>query len=210
MVYSLPAAAKIRATHFRLQRNQALNPARGGQHQGVDMGEPLWVCELSTTALSHAQAGVYKYLRAKLRGALRTLYLYDAERPRPLAYITSPPSGAPYAWGTPMVTAISRTNSTITCSGFSAGAVISDGDYGHWDDGPARRLHICGAATANGSGVVTIPVEPAPPAAATATLPVAFTMEKASAEMVVMGFDAPLDGLTSQVSLRAGQILRRY
>lgn len=229
---SLPDPPKIRGTNFRLQRIQAMNPLRGGNHQAVDMGEPVWMCDLETTPLSRAQGGSWKWLLAKLRGALRTLYLHDASRRRPLAYLHTDDNadaligvtarkiglstrriGATDApWGEPRITAISRTNATLTLAGFTAGAVVSEGDYGHWDDGPTRRLHILGAGTADASGVMTVEVEPAPPASAylPSTLPAPFTMEQASAEMAVMSASAPFSApVTHEATLTAVQVLRR-
>lgn len=204
---ALPATPKIAATDFRLERLTALNPVRGGYHQVVELGNPLWLCKLETTALSRALAGEYKWLAARLKPGSFIVELYDAARTAPLAYRGQ--AGSP--WGTPQVTAISRTNSTITLSGLTAGAVISEGDYGAWADGPTRRLHICGAGVADGSGNLTIEVEPAPPANALASLPVAFDMSRASAEFILTEFAAPFEGpgRLHKVSLTGVQVLRR-
>lgn len=200
---SLPAAPKIKASTFKLERRESFNPTRDGAHQAVELGEPFWSCELSTTELSRAQGGSYKLMMARL-GTFGTLYVFDQSRPRPLAY------HAGGSWGSPMIESVSRANGTITLSGFAAGAVISAGDYGHWDDGPTRRLHICGPGVADGAGALTLQVEPAPPQNAVASFPVAFTMSKASAEMVVrdrsIRFSAPL---VQELSLAAVQVFRR-
>lgn len=201
---SLPAAPKIAASVFKLNRREAFTPLRNGDHQVVDMGEAFWSCQLSTTKLSREQGGAFKLLMARLGRGFNTLYVFDASRPRPLAYH----SGG--SWGSPTIQSVSRANSTITLAGYDAGAVISAGDYGCWDDGPTRRLHVCGAGVADGSGNLTLEVEPAPPIAVEATLPVAFTMEKASAEMVLLErtirFDAPL---LQELELAAVQVFRR-
>lgn len=201
---SLPATPKIIASRFKLNRREAFNPLRNGDHQVVEMGEPFWSCDLSTTELSRALGGSYKLMMARLGRGFATLYLFDASRPRPLAYH----SGG--SWGSPVVESVSRADSTITLSGFAAGAIVSAGDYGHWEDGPTRRLHVCGPGVADGSGNLTLEVEPAPPSTVTATLPVAFTMEKASAEMVLrdrsVRFSAPV---IQEASLSAVQVFRR-
>lgn len=224
---SLPSPAKIKATQFRLGRQQAFNPLRGGHHQAVDMGEPLWSCEIETTPLSRAQGGAWKYLLASARGFLRTFFLYDVSRKRPLAYASSADGAEPLmgksvlmgrprlmasltrAWGAPKITAVDRANSRILVEGFSAGATISDGDYGHWQDGFARRLHICGAATADSAGRAWLSVEPAPPAVI-GNLPAPFEMHMASGEFAVTEADAPYSAPGAhQVTLRAAQVLRR-
>lgn len=226
-VLQLPTPPKIRASNFSLQRLQAINPMRGGHHQAVDLGEPLWTCEISTTELSRAQGGQWKYFLARLRGALRTLYLYDASRKRPLAYASSADGAEPLigkssligrprkidsltrAWGAPVIDAVDRENSRVRLRNGLAGAIISDGDYGHWDDGPTRRLYILGAAVLDSGGNAWVSVEPAPPATS-ANLPAPFEMNKACAEFVVFEADAPYSApVTHQVTLKAAQVLRR-
>lgn len=228
MTQQLPSPAKIRATRFELTRQQAFNPLRGGHHQTADFGEALWQCEIETTPLSREQGGAWKFLLASLRGFARTLFLWDAFRARPLAYRSAadgalakfPRSGVQWprprkicsltrAWGTPKITAVDRANGRIRVEGFIAGAAISVGDYGHWDDGPARRLHICDAAVADSAGIAWLTVEPAPPETS-ANLPAAFEMYKASAEMVVTETAAPYSApVVHEASLKGVQILRR-
>lgn len=233
---SLPAAAKIRAQHFRLQRLDAVNPARGGGHLGIAFGEPMWTAEIETTELSLAQGGSWKWLLARLRGGQRGLYVYDASRTKPLAYVdsttfydavlassttayasttwmlaSSEGSACIPAWGYPKVVGVDQANSQLDLEGFYPGAVISVGDYGAWDDGLARRLHIFGAGTANATtGEVSLDCEPAPPASS-ANLPAALTMEKASAEMIVLDASVAFSGPTKthHATLKATQMLRR-
>lgn len=223
----LPDPPKIRATNFRPQTIQAMNPLRGGHHQAVEMGETVWMCDIETTPLSRSQGGSWKWLLAKLRGAINTLMLYDASRPRPLAYHSSSDGSAPKigrskligaprliasvtrAWGSPKIVEVDRANRRIRVTGFTAGATISDGDYGHWDDGPARRLFICEEATADAAGGCWITVEPAPPETS-AYLPALFEMNRASGEFVVMQASAPYSApVTHSVTLQAAQVLRR-
>lgn len=203
---TLPTKPKIAGQTFRLATSRAFNPARDGSHQDIIMSAQLWSCEISTTELSKAIAGEYKWLAAIADDSDQTFYLYDAERATPLNY----PSGT--GWGNPQVASVSYANGTISLTGLTAGAVIAKGDYGHWQDGPARRLHILEGGTANGSGQLTTKVRPRPPQSVTASLPVAFTMLKASAEMKVMNLSAQFDGRqkTSQASLTAVQVIRRY
>lgn len=224
----LPSPAKIRATQFALQRQQAFNPLRGGHHQAVDMGASLWTCEIETTPLSREQGGVWKSLLARLRGFTRGLYLYDASRRRPLAYrdasdgsigrIAPVPGrriGQPRriasvarAWGEPVIDAVDRANSRIRVRGFTPGATISEGDYGCWNDGSARRLHILSAITADSGGNAWISVEPAPPETS-ANLPAPFEMHEAAAEFVVIESATPYAAQAlHQASLKAIQVLR--
>jgi len=229
--YTLPSPAKIAGSTFRLNRVQAANPSRGGQHQTVDLAEPLWSAQIATTPLSDAQAGQYDALFARLRGTARTVDVYDARRPRPIAYRSTPNSGVTAAstgtlaattavlashtsqpWGAPFIVGINRALSTLAIQGFTPGATLSPGDYIAWDDGPARRLHIVvTAGTVNSIGAIEIAVEPPPPGTPTAILPATAYMEKAAAEMVIVQFDHPWRvGQSSAASFSAVQVLRRY
>lgn len=230
MVQTLPSIPKIVGGSFTLRRNQAANPTRGGNFMSVDLGEPLWAAEINTTPLSRAQAGEYDAFFAGLRGTQRTAYVWDAKRPRPSAYHRATPATnarigvttrrigltslriarGVYGWGSPWVSAISRTSSTLSLTGCVAGATWSPGDYIAWDDGNTRRLHIVqAAATADASGAVTLTVEPQPPATASAAFPCAAIIEKAAAEMVVLQSQVPwtVTGLPS-ASFQAVQVLR--
>lgn len=209
---SLPTRPRIAATQFGLSQIQALNPMRNGKHQVIETNDPLWACELETTELGRALAGQWKWRIAKtqtaLAGEVGTLLLYDASRPRPLAYYDATPGDSP--WGAPQIVAIDRSAGTIDLEGFEPGAVVSAGDYGHWQDGPARRLQICGPGVADGSGNLSgLRVEPPPPFASDA-LPCDFEMEYASAEMSLVEAKVPFNApVTHQATLKAGQIIRR-
>ncbi|MBI1188322.1 MAG: hypothetical protein GC206_13490 [Alphaproteobacteria bacterium] len=231
MAESLPAIPKIVGVNFELQRLVARNPVRDGGHQVVELAEPLWSCEIETTPLSRRQAGQYASLKVKLRGGARTLFLYDASRPRPIAYhdvadstnaiigVTTRKIGAstlkigrtPKPWGDPRVVWWSREASTIMLTGLRPNATLFEGDYGAVDDGATRRLFQATAdVTADANGAATLAVEPAPPAS-TANLPLTFTMERAAAEMIVTSAAMPfsVEGRW-RASLTGVQILRRF
>lgn len=229
--YTIPQPAKIKATNFRLQRLQAFNPVRGGSHQTVDLGEPLWVCDFQTTPLNRAQAGAWRALAMKLRGRARTVYLYDAAFARPAAYADptldtawlassttvlasstlSLASGETKPWGAPQIVEYDRTNSLVKLTGCTPYATLSAGDFGAWDDGPARRLvQIVETVAADADGVAWVQVEPAPPATQT-YLPRPFSMEQAAAEMVLSEFSAPFSVGSGMATVQASgvQIIQR-
>lgn len=204
MALYLPNRPRIIGTNFQLTRPGAHNPARGGWHQSVAMGESLWSCEIATTELSQAIAGEYAWLFAQAQDSDETVYVYNAYRSHPLAYA---PGGG---WGNPQIEEIDQAGSRIRLSGLSSRAIISAGDMGHWDDGPARRLHICGPEEASLGGETWVPVRPAPPAIATASLPAPFVMQKASAEMRIARGVVEQPGRTAKATLTAVQVIRRY
>lgn len=228
---SLPTHPRISGVNFRLSTVQAGNPSRGGEYQGVDLAEPVWLATLEMKPMDAALAGELRARLTSRRGTLRTMYVYDASWQKPLAYRRSANVAAwdwsstlvtmdsssglvsetPTPWGEPRVTAINRATATLTVAGFAANAQISYGDYGHWDDGVKRRLHmVVEPAQANASGIATLTVEPPPPAS-TLVLPAPFEMYRASAEMVIVNWAVPFDTSakwTGQVEAR--QILRRF
>lgn len=203
-ILQLPQRPQIAAMRFLPIQPRAFNPARDANNQQVQMGEPFWVAEIETTALSDALTGQYKWLNARQQGSLLTIYLYDAQRQRPLMG----PVG-----DSAKIASVSRTNRTLTFQDLNPGAVISDGDYVSWDDGPARRLHILGGGVADGSGNLTVPCEPPPPASvhADTTLPKACTFNRASAEFQILDFDMRFQApVTSSATLKATSIIRRF
>lgn len=203
-VLSLPHRPKIKSQRFQLVQPKAHNPARNSNNQNVLMGEPTWVCEVETTELQAALSGEYKWAMASSDGEGLTFYIYDAERQRPLY--------GPLNTGAVTVTAVSRANRTLTLGGLTPGAAIAKGDYLHWDDGPARRLHILGAATANGSGVAVVRCEPPPPATLLGSLPAAVTFNRAAGEFQIFDFSSKFDAssMSSRASFTASSIIRRF
>lgn len=232
MPFTLPDAAQIAATDFGLSRVVAANPSRGGDYQTVELAEPLWAAKLSTARLTPAQSGAYAALFAKTRGGARTVYVFDAERPRPISYasaadiafgrvglttrrvgVTTLRAGRSVGgWGSPWVSGVNRTASTLSTFGWTPGATISPGDYIAYDDGPARRLHmIVEPATADASGLATVTVEPPPPTRLRSVTPVETITDRPAMEAVLMSMGKPatVDGLSS-ASFDARQIIRRF
>lgn len=234
---SPPNPPKFKAAEqFRLQSLSVMNPVRGGSHQGVDLGEPLWIAQVSTTPLTKAQSGAWIATLNSLRGVMNTLELYDPERPRPLAYpdgadleaswdwsstsvtmdstdssasaTASAVDGGP--WGAPQVIAYDRANSRIRTKGFIANADLRAGDYAAWDDGETRRLvQLSADADADSSGYAWLYIEPPPPTSE-ANLPALITMEKASAEFAITSWSAPYAvGAARAIQLSGVQVLRR-
>lgn len=233
MAEFLPVTAKIRATNFRPMFVQAVTPIRGGDAQAVDLGETLWICDLETTPLTRAQASQYRALLMRQRGAMGSLYIYDAFCQRPAGhprvsgdseewYASEETwfaseddgwdsSGVVRPWGAPTVIGYDQDNSLLQITGFDPAADIREGDFGHWDDGVTRRLAmVVEAPIIAADGSCWLKIEPPPPASST-ELPALFVMDKASAEMRIASFDAPVSVGENlwRVTMTAAQILRR-
>ncbi len=113
------------------------------------------------------------------------------------------------AWGAPRIVEVDRTLSRVRVDGFNVGAIVSEGDYGAWMDGTARRLHIFGAGVADSLGKVWLDCEPAPPTSST-NIPAALEMHKASAEFIVVSSEASYSApIVHEGKLQAIQVLRR-
>lgn len=203
MGLSLPSRPKIASLDFRLRVSSAFNPDRTGAHQRIFFAEPIWACSIGTTQLGRARAGEYEWLINELNDG-QTVWVYNAERPYPLAY-----SGGG-GWGAPQITAISRANRTLTLSGLAPGAIISRGDFGAWQDGPAARLFQLGGGVADGSGNLTVECQPPPPSTST-NLPAAFKLDKPAAEMMLLQSSAPFQApRDKRVEMDLIQIIRRF
>lgn len=233
MTFSLPDEAKIVGGDFRLVSLGNVSGVPTAQYQGEPLGESLWYARIETTALSRAQANDYKWRLARLRGKQETIYVYDASRPRPLAFDPAPPyldaptcdstmvtcdtdwigcdavgDGVIPPWGSPRVVAIDYETGDADFAGFYPGSTITEGDYGALNDGAKRRLWIFGGGVAGADGAMTMGVAPIP-FAALSTLPIRVALEKPCAEMRLMestvNFSAPS---TSMASMDFVQTLR--
>lgn len=135
--------------------------ARGGAGTVSQIREPLWFAEFETTQMfREARAPVIAWLDT-LVGGLKFFLAWDASQPQPLAYPNGVPSILAASWdGTATVTSLS-TAGEIAVSGAAGGFQMREGDkVGLVEDGRYGLYRVVENVTANGSGVVSIPVTP--------------------------------------------------
>lgn len=164
MVLSLPSGLTLEQTMFKLMRSVQTTPLRGGGSVSVDYAPARWTTTIRTPAgLNRTKADPVKAFAAKL-GRYRQVYMWDWLRPYPKTYPAGFGSltraGGGSFDGTANVTAL--TASTIALSTLPASFVVKAGDMIGLTEGSRRGLYtVVDDATANGSGVVTLNVEPA-------------------------------------------------
>lgn len=143
---------------FEPREIQARNPARGGQVQVVGLGPTIWTMKYQTVLLSESEAAAWESWLSSLRGGRRLFKAWHPMRRYGLAY----PGGPAGFDGECTRTAIGGSLDTVTLSGLPVGYVLSVGDLMSWEHATnSQALHrVTEGATANGSGVATVTVEP--------------------------------------------------
>lgn len=165
--FPLSAAAfadllSVESVTFRLELQQQSQQAAGGEVLYADRAPARWIADITTTALTHADAASIKALINALAGGLNSFYLYDHSK----AYPRQDPAGAGWSGATPVVGTI--TNRTVLAfTGFPNNYVLKRGDMLQIIYGSSRRYlgMFAEDKTANGSGAVAaVSVTPALPA----------------------------------------------
>lgn len=161
-VYPLPAVP-FASRRADLVRVVATTPFRDGGGQVVELGTARWRIELTTNGLKEREFGLVEAWWDRLRGGLNGFYGTDPGRPYPIDYgagllsLTRAAGGA--FDGTATVTGLGAY--TISLATLPAGLTLKPGDYVGLIEGDLRGLYrLVTAVTANGSGAVTVTVEP--------------------------------------------------
>lgn len=136
----------------------------GGKTQSRQFTDRRWIGEWLTPPQDEDQLRATLAWGDSLRDGVKEFYAWHPRFPYPKAYVDGF-TGMTKAGGGSFTGAgdvDSLTSTTITISGLPASFVLSAGDLVGLIESAARGLHrIIEAATANGSGIVTVTVEPA-------------------------------------------------
>lgn len=165
MTISLPTGLVLVQPTFRLVRSVQTSALRGGGGLSVDYAPARWTTKIETpTALEREDVDPIRAFIDRLKGGVERVYMGDWLRRLPIAYRAGftglTRAGGGSFDGTADVTAL--TASTLSLATLPAGFAFGAGDMVGLVDGAYRSLHrVVTAATANGSGVVTVTVEPA-------------------------------------------------
>jgi len=153
---------------------QTMSPSRGGQVQVANLGPDLWSMSFATDPISYQTGLEYMAWIQSLRGGARLFKAWHPLRRYPYAYpngfaaLTRAGGGA--FDGTCTLNAIATERDTITLTTLPASFQFNIGDMVSFPmlSGATRALvRVLEAATANGSGVATLAIEPTIPLAAT-------------------------------------------
>lgn len=172
---------------FWLSYQQSHALTGGASPNVADLGPAYWAASYQTKTLSRASFDEWAAWLESLRGGLRLFKGRQARRKWPAAYPKGfaglTVAGSPFD-GTGNLQTIGTLRDTVTVNQVPAGFGLGIGDYFSVPVGSRQHLHrVMESATANGSGVVTLTVEPTlRPNAATG---VAVRFEAAYCDMVV-------------------------
>jgi len=161
----MPSPHRIGRSDVKPMYQQTQAPLRGGQVQAAELGPPLWRGSWQTVTLSEEQGLIWSAWLESLRGAVRTFKARDTTRDYALRY----PNG--YAgltvggnpWdGTGIIEDVGEQLDTLDISGLPAGFIVSVGDLCSYGYASGRQVmhRVMEGATADGSGDITLTVEP--------------------------------------------------
>lgn len=153
------------------QRVDYLAPELGGHVGAVAAGFPLWRLELTLGEMDVDEARAWRAFLKSLKGASRLFYGRHLTRDYPRAYPAGfgglnragggafPADGAPTSWS------VDTAREVLTLNGLPAGFVLSEDDPIGWtwttSSQPRRTMaSAVEAATANGSGVMAVTIDP--------------------------------------------------
>lgn len=160
MTIYLPPDEAFQDCLFSMDHNvAAASVGAGTKISRTELADPIWTVEISTRPYfaKSAEARAWRALRAKLRGGIHLLKLWDLTQPAPLAYadaqVVTDIAGS---WdGIGGVVSISGT--AITVNSLPAYYQASIGDYIGLEENDRFGLYeIVNAATANGLGVIDL------------------------------------------------------
>lgn len=188
---NFPVCASFVATEFVAVHQQARSLTGGGSPDVVSLGPTLWRGRWTARCTTRAQYGEWAAWLNSLRGGLRTFqgrppwWRWPMSYPRGFGGLTV--SGS--AWGgAGNLQTIGATKDVLTINQVPIGLKLLVGDWLSIPVGSRQTLHqVTEAGTANGSGIVTVTVEP--PVKQSATTGVEVTFEYPWCDMVLS--DAP-------------------
>jgi len=154
---ALPSPARFATCNMRPEYTQAIVPTRGAENPAADLGPELWLADVQTAKMTAADFREWRAWLKSLRGASRTFLMTDPDYAAPAAY----PAGS--GWGSPTVAAFDQAARTIDLQALTAGAVLAPGDRFHIVYATSSHyalFEITEGGTANGSGELTVSVEP--------------------------------------------------
>lgn len=168
----------ITRVRFEIQRVDFAAPEASGRQGGVQAGFPLWLARFEMDRIDRDSADLWQAFFDRMRGRIRRFYGLDPTRRFPRsrrfgftglvrAGTATPFTGPATSWSQSIN---ADGEALLTLNGLPAGLVLTPGDYigFKWDaaGSPAstfdRRTMARAVlpATANGSGVAVVTIEP--------------------------------------------------
>lgn len=142
-------AARMSWSQIRL--DFSFNSAFGSQ--GMEIGSPLWAVTLTSDRLYETDTGAWKALLMQLRGQTNQLSLWDFARPAPRGTMRGTMTVSTDA-------AQGATSLVIVASGENSKTLLAGDLLGLGTGTTQQVVMVTADATSNGSGVITVSIEP--------------------------------------------------
>lgn len=201
----------IRECSFDPMFQQIVAPTRGGLVQVANIGTELWAMKFATSPLDYQQAMEWMAWLHSLRGGARSFKAWHPLRRFPYAYPSGfggmTRAGGGSFDGTCTLNAIGGSRDTITLTTLPASFAFSIGDMVSFPAGASQVLvRVLESATANGSGAVTLTIEPALPVSAVTGVTATLTKPWCLAVVDAQSIQGPVQpGFVQAVSFNAVQ-----
>lgn len=207
--FEIPSLVGFQSKKFNLGHAQQITPSgTQGFVQTINRTAPFWTAEYQTPPLDGDTYNEAISFLEGLEGSMNTFLAYDPRRIMPYAYRNASLASNP--WGTPNVQTVDYANSTILMQAFTAGAVITKGDYISFQaDGIWYLYRSLQTYTVLVSGIAQVTVKPRPIPFTEANPVIRY--KKACAEMKLVGDFEEEDDVSSLpiLKFRAGQFINR-
>lgn len=174
MTITFPRAMPSRGVSdvtFDLDYQEAVAAEQGGRLVSIGLGLARWRMTFRSATLDMTRLGEWRAWITSLRGAGRTFIGVDPARRFPLLYPAGftglTRAGGGSFDGSATSYSLNTARDDITLNGLPASFALRPGDMIElgWSSRAKRTLHRClESATANGSGVATVQIEPPVPA----------------------------------------------
>lgn len=152
-VISLPVGLLITRQTMGQKRNDLQFTSAAGSSQTRVLSPPRWLCGLvSPDSMPLAAAAQWRGLVLAARGMINQIEVYDIINPQPRGT---------YRGTLKVASAIAIGDTTLALKGGNAGGTLLTGDWiGVGADASRQLFQVAADAAANGSGDISITVEP--------------------------------------------------
>lgn len=149
---AFPAALGVARMTWSLQRNDMEFRSSFGS-QAVEIASPVWVVSFESPPMRDTNSGVWKSLLMTLRGKTKQLELWDIQRPTPIGTMRGNMTlNGDHAQG--------ATTLSIIATGENSKTLLAGDLLGLGSTTTQQVVMVVADATSNGSGIISVTIEP--------------------------------------------------
>lgn len=149
---AFPAALGVARMTWSLQRNDMEFRSSFGS-QAVEVASPVWVVSFESPPMRDTNSGVWKSLLMTLRGKTKQLELWDIQRPTPIGTMRGNMTlNGDHAQG--------ATTLSIIATGENSKTLLAGDLLGLGSTTTQQVVMVVADATSNGSGIISVTIEP--------------------------------------------------